>query len=208
MLNTQYKVHNTSWTKFVASILGISVGGTTIIHFVNGFDIIHLAQKTLDIQRLTQESVNNHRQEIETVVNSFTPNQTCFIILLTLIYHASNLYDQYNYNKSLEHSFDVKINGEVKTINASPQEWDSYTIYNSLLAGGQLLAFAGLLSSSGILQGVGDLSNIAGFLTLAGRACFSSDYNDFNFKDNEGNRYTAEEIEQYLLQNNDLIDCN
>lgn len=189
MLNTQYKVHDTSWGKFLGFILG--VGAFTLSITSNPANYEEETHQDGSVKKV----LNKTAQQKVGLINN----------LLGSIYFISNLYDQYKYNKSLEYSFDIEINGEVKTINASPQEWDSYTIYNSLFLGGSLLSCTASLFSSPTLKSVADLTATAGFLTWAGRACFSSDYNDFNFKDSEGNRYTAEEIHHYLIENDSAL---
>jgi hypothetical protein len=186
MLNTQYKVHNTSWGKFLGYAL----------------EMAFFRRKVL-VELRTDHDIKKAATAVHYLLNS--------------LYFGSNLHDQYKYNKSLEYSFNVKINDEVKTINASPQYFDSYTAYNSLLLGSCLLSCARLLLQSPTLGQAGILTNYAGILTWA----YSSNYyNDFNFTDSKGNRYTAEEIQKYLLENdsplqnddltnnNDLIDCN
>lgn len=84
------------------------------------------------IPKKDTENTNQFTEKLIQEINYEEPfiQLICFWISTSCFIH--NLYAQYQHNKSLEAQLKVEIDGEVKTINASPNYFDAYTTYNIL----------------------------------------------------------------------------
>ena len=159
---TKYEAYNSSWEKF----LGLVLLPTMVDKKVKSF---------------TQNS------------NGFTAKLPTLICLgIPTSYFIHNLYAQYQHNKSLEAQLKVEIGGEVKTINASPNYFDAYTIYNMLATVRSLSNIIDIGVNSKELRTVFVITGVvAGISKLVS---LGSDYQEYNFRDENGNSIPPEVV--------------
>ncbi len=164
--NAKYEAYNSSWGKF----LGLALLPYGVVRAL-------LPTKDCPIAGLTITQVDYQATFIQKL-----PSLIFQGILTSYFIH--NLYAQYQHNKSLEAQLKVEIDGEVKTINASPNYFDAYTTYNILNTVTMLCQIIGLGLSSGQLFSVSVFPLLAG--VIAKLVSLGSNYQEYNLTDESG----------------------
>lgn len=164
--NTKYEAYNSSWGEFLGLALLPSIVGNALLP-KKDYPITEDIIKQLDFQV-------TFIQKLPSLISLGIP----------ISYVIHNLYAQYQHNKSLEAQLKVEIDGEVKTINASPNYFDAYTTYNILNTVAVLCQIIGLGLSSEKLFCVSGFPALAG--GIAKLVSLGSDYQEYNFTDESG----------------------